>query len=73
MSSLVRWLVDPLFGNHLPFLTFFVAIVVFLVFGGIYVGILPHNGPVSWEGHLSGVVAGLLAAFNNHGKQPGKK
>ena len=47
--------------------TFLVAVVVFIVFGGIYVGLLPGNGPVSWEGHLSGAVAGLFAAFNNHG------
>jgi membrane associated rhomboid family serine protease len=53
--------------------TFLVAVLVFLGFGGIYVGVLPSDGPVSWEGHLSGAVAGLLAAFNNHGKRPGKR
>jgi membrane associated rhomboid family serine protease len=53
--------------------TFFVAILVFLVFGGIYVGVLPNDGPVSWEGHLSGALAGLVAAFNNHTSRPARK
>jgi len=52
--------------------SFFIAVVVFFIFGGIYVGVLPHDGPVSWEGHLSGAIAGLLAAFHNHGQRSGK-
>lgn len=53
--------------------TFVVAVLVFLTFGGIYVGMLPSNGPVSWEGHLSGAAAGLFAAYNNHWKKPRKR
>lgn len=75
-SSLIFGLVGYLLAAGIlaaKWRTFFVAVLVFLVFGGIYVGVLPRDGPVSWEGHLSGAVAGLLAAFNNHGKRPGKK
>lgn len=43
-----------------------VAILVFLVFGGIFYGVLPQSGPVSWEGHLCGALAGLYAAKQNH-------
>jgi membrane associated rhomboid family serine protease len=43
-----------------------VAILVFLVFGGILYGMLPQQGPVSWEGHLSGALAGIWAAKRNH-------
>ncbi len=40
------------------------ALLVFLAFGGIFYGLL-HNPPgVSWEGHLSGAVTGLVCAWN---------
>jgi membrane associated rhomboid family serine protease len=44
----------------------FVAILVLLAFGGILYGVLPQQGPVSWEGHLSGAIVGVLAAKRNH-------
>lgn len=39
-----------------------VAGVVFVVYGGIFYGALPHPGPISWEGHLCGALAGVWAA-----------
>ncbi len=44
----------------------FVSLFVFVVFGGIFYGVLPQPGPISWEGHLCGSVAGVLAAGRNH-------
>jgi membrane associated rhomboid family serine protease len=41
-----------------------VAIFVFLAFGGIFYGVLPHAGPISWEGHLCGAVAGIWIGKN---------
>src|ERR1044071_5737045 len=43
-----------------------VALVVLIGFGGIFYGALPHAGPISWEGHLSGALAGVWAAKRNH-------
>lgn len=43
-------------------LSAFVAIFVFLFYGGIFYGVLPQNGPISWEGHLCGALAGVIAA-----------
>lgn len=43
-----------------------VALIVFVFFGGIFYGIIPRNTPVSWEGHLSGMIAGFWAARKNH-------
>ena len=43
-----------------------VALVVFISFGGILYGIVPRAGPISWEGHLSGALAGIWAAKRNH-------
>jgi membrane associated rhomboid family serine protease len=43
----------------------FVALLVLLAFGGIFYGVLPQTGPISWEGHLCGAVAGCAAAWSN--------
>lgn len=45
---------------------FFSALMVGLLFSGIWYGVLPQEGPISWEGHLSGALAGLLAARWTH-------
>ena len=35
--------------------------IVGYYFGGFVVAILPQGGDVSWEGHLAGLIAGLIA------------
>jgi membrane associated rhomboid family serine protease len=46
-------------------LSLFIAVGVFLLYGGgIIAGIAPHSGPISWEGHLCGVLAGVWTARN---------
>ncbi|MBM3833680.1 MAG: rhomboid family intramembrane serine protease [Verrucomicrobia bacterium] len=44
-----------------------VAILVLVFYGGIFYGVLPHQGHVSWEGHLAGAVAGWWVARRHHG------
>ena len=44
----------------------FVAILVILSYGGIVYGMMPQTGIISWEGHLSGALAGWLAARRQH-------
>jgi membrane associated rhomboid family serine protease len=41
-----------------------VAVLVFVLYGGIFYGVLPQPGPISWEGHLCGAVAGVWTARN---------
>jgi membrane associated rhomboid family serine protease len=41
-----------------------VALFVFLSYGGVLYGVLPQTGPISWEGHLCGAVAGVWTARN---------
>lgn len=39
-----------------------IALLVLILYGGIFFGLLPHAGPISWEGHLSGALTGVWAA-----------
>lgn len=44
----------------------FWSIVILFLYGGIFYGALPQPGIVSWEGHLSGAIAGVLIARRQH-------
>ncbi|CAM3636566.1 rhomboid family intramembrane serine protease [Deinococcus frigens] len=49
-----------------------VAVVAGALYGGILWDVLPGNPAVSWEAHLFGFLAGLLAAALLHGRRPGR-
>ena len=40
-----------------------IGVVVLFLYGGILLGVLPGTAGVSWQGHLSGAVAGVVAAY----------
>ncbi len=41
-----------------------VSIGVFLLYGGVLLGVLPGQPGVSWQGHLFGAAGGVLAAYH---------
>ncbi len=49
-------------------LSILVAVAVLLLYGGIIFGVLPQGGFVSWEGHLFGLIAGVMAARGAKGE-----
>lgn len=59
-----------LFRRHLRLMVVS-ALVVFL-YGGIVWGLFPIKEEISWEGHLFGMVAGILVAFNYRKEGPKK-
>ena len=42
--------------------TILAAIAVVAMYGGLLFGVLPTRGFISWEAHLFGLIAGVLAA-----------
>ncbi len=47
-----------------------VAVVALFLYGGALWGVLPTNPLISWESHLFGFVAGLIAAALLHRRRP---
>jgi membrane associated rhomboid family serine protease len=40
-----------------------VGVIVFFIYGSVLLGVLPGTFGVSWQGHLCGAIAGVLAAY----------
>jgi membrane associated rhomboid family serine protease len=40
-----------------------VGVIVLFVYGSVLLGVLPGTPGVSWQGHLSGAIAGVIAAY----------
>ena len=38
------------------------AVVLFLIYGSLLLGVLPSNPGISWQAHLCGAVGGIIAA-----------
>lgn len=49
-----------------------VAVIAFFLYGGILWGVLPTNPSISFEAHLFGFLAGIVAALILHGRRPAR-
>jgi membrane associated rhomboid family serine protease len=47
------------------FTSLFIAILVLLIYGGVFLsGLMPMDPRISWEAHLGGALVGAVSAFN---------
>jgi membrane associated rhomboid family serine protease len=46
-----------------------VGVVVFFVYGSVLLGVFPGTLGVSWQGHLCGAIAGVVAAYLLSGRE----
>jgi len=46
------------------FLSMLISIIILLMYGGVFYGILPSDPRISWESHLSGAVVGIWTAIS---------
>lgn len=44
------------------FLSLFISIVVVILYGGVFYGVLPTDPFISWESHFAGALVGIMTA-----------
>ena len=49
------------------------SLVVIFIYGSLFWGLLPINPGISWEGHLSGFIAGIIIAWFFRKEGPKRK
>ena len=54
-------LLRGVFQRNLP--SIFLSVIVFLLYGGLVLGVFPSQVGVSWQGHLFGFIGGALTAW----------
>ena len=50
-----------------------IGVVVFLLYGGALLGVLPGQPGVSWQGHLFGAIGGVIAARSVASSRPKRR
>lgn len=51
------------------FLSLLISIVIILMYGGVFYGILPTDPTISWESHLAGAIVGVYSAVDLRNKK----
>jgi len=51
------------------FLSIFISVIVLLLYGGVFYGVLPTDPRVSWESHFAGALVGIGSAITFSSKK----